>query len=117
MFGAARGALLPSNGLSLLSKALSLDSSVLTFCWPKPVPTRPTCVNFPSRFTPTIRERNAPSVVVHPPMTTSCPARHFDLVQSSVLPDTYGASSRFEMMHSREILHADCSTASPAVSK
>src|SRR4029453_16311838 len=100
----ARGALFPSNGLSLLSNALSLDSSVLTFCWPKPVPTRPTCVNFPSRFTPTTREGNAPSVVVHPPMTTSCPARHFDLVQSSVRPHTYPASRRFETSPPRATL-------------
>jgi len=39
------------------------------------------------RWTPASSERKRPSVVLHPPMTTSWPGRHFDLVHASLRPD------------------------------
>jgi len=87
MLAASRGAPGPMKGDSSVSNALSLGIRRETTSRPNPVPIRPTCTSLPSRMTPAISERNALSVVVQPPSTTSCPERHLDFSQVSPRPE------------------------------
>src|SRR5258706_7497645 len=53
-----------------------------------PVPTRALCTRWSPRKTPTIQDRRWLALPVQPPITTSCPPRHFDLCQLSVRPES-----------------------------